>query len=95
MSEGEIRNLITQIPGWELLEQDGINRLQKSFKFNDFRSALAFTNQVGAIAEEEEHHPSLYIQWGSVVITWWTHSIRGLHQNDFIMAARTNELYER
>lgn len=58
------------------------------FKFKDFAEALAFTNKVGQIAEEEGHHPSILTEWGGVTVTWWTHKIKGLHRNDFIMAAK-------
>ena len=60
----------------------------------DFAEALEFTNDVGAIAEEEGHHPAILTEWGRVTVTWWTHKIRGLHRNDFIMAAKTDQIYE-
>jgi 4a-hydroxytetrahydrobiopterin dehydratase len=82
-----------QLPGWELVEIDGIERLRRTFKFKDFAQALAFTVKVGALAEQEDHHPTLLTEWGRVTVTWWTHVIKGLHRNDFIMAARTDELY--
>jgi 4a-hydroxytetrahydrobiopterin dehydratase len=67
-------------------------QLEKRFEFPDFAGALAFTNKVGEIAEEEGHHPKLTTEWGSVVVTWWSHKIGGLHRNDFIMAAKTDKL---
>jgi 4a-hydroxytetrahydrobiopterin dehydratase len=67
-----------------------VKRLERSFKFPDFARALAFTNRVGALAEAEGHHPSILLQWGRVTVTWYTHKIKGLHRNDFIMAARTD-----
>jgi 4a-hydroxytetrahydrobiopterin dehydratase len=81
-----------QTPEWQVIEVDGIKRLQRSFKFKNFAEALAFTNQVGALAEAEDHHPTLVTEWGKVTVTWWTHKIKGLHQNDFIMAAKTDGL---
>ncbi len=84
--------LHTQVPDWALVERDGIQRLERAFAFPDFGDALAFTNAVGALAEEEGHHPALLTEWGGVTVTWWTHKIRGLHQNDFIMAAKTDQL---
>ena len=89
----ESRTLHTQVPDWALVERDGIQRLERAFAFPDFGDALAFTNAVGALAEEEGHHPALLTEWGSVTVTWWTHKIRGLHQNDFIMAAKTDQLF--
>ena len=92
VTEAEIAELGREIPDWQLLERDGIARLERLFPFPDFAGALAFTNRVGALAEEEGHHPALLTEWGRVTVTWWTHKIRGLHRNDFIMAAKTDAL---
>lgn len=91
----EQRKLQAEVPEWTVVERDGIPRLERSFTFPDFARALAFTNEVGRAAEEEGHHPALLTEWGRVTVTWWTHKIRGLHRNDFIMAARTDELAAR
>ena len=88
----EIAELRPHIPGWELVERDSVPHLERAFRFPDFAGALAFTNRVGALAEEEGHHPALLTEWGRVTVTWWTHKIRGLHRNDFIMAAKTDRL---
>lgn len=93
LSEAEILRLLPQIPEWQLVEIDGISKLRRIFRFKDFASALDFTIRVGAAAEAEDHHPAILTEWGRVTVTWWTHKIRGLHQNDFIMAARTDTLY--
>lgn len=82
-----------QVPDWQVITVEGIPRLQRTFKFKNFAEALAFTNQVGALAEAEDHHPSLLTEWGKVTVTWWTHKIKGLHRNDFIMAAKTDALF--
>lgn len=95
VTEEEIAQLQPQVPEWQILEQDGIKRLERSFRFRNFAQALAFTDQVGAIAEEEGHHPRLLTEWGRVTVTWWTHKIRGLHNNDFVMAAKTDDLYQQ
>ena len=92
VTAAEIAELKPEIPDWELLERDGIERLERVFRFADFPGALAFTNRVGALAEEEGHHPALLTEWGRVTVTWWTHKIHGLHRNDFIMAAKTDSL---
>jgi 4a-hydroxytetrahydrobiopterin dehydratase len=89
----EIRNYSSQIPDWEVKELDGTKRLERSFKFKDFKQALLFTNKIGKIAEKEGHHPVITTQWGKVKVSWWTHKIKGLHRNDFIMAAKTDEIY--
>lgn len=77
-----------------MLDVDNTPRLERVFKFNDFAAALAFTNKVGALAEEQDHHPLIITEWGRVTIQWWTHVIKGLHRNDFIMAARVDLLAE-
>jgi 4a-hydroxytetrahydrobiopterin dehydratase len=82
-----------QVPEWQIIERDGVKQLERVFQFPDFLQALAFTNRVGAIAEAEGHHPALLTEWGKVTVTWWTHKIKGLHRNDFIMAAKTDEVY--
>src|SRR5207247_9003871 len=76
-------------------DRDAIARLERVFHFPTFTAALAFTNRVGALAEAEGHHPALLTEWGRVTVTWWTHKIRGLHRNDFIMAAKTERLATR
>lgn len=94
MSDEQIQSLLAQVPGWRVIEIDGIHRLQRTFKFANFAGALAFTQQVGECAEQEDHHPAILTEWGKVTVTWWTHKIKGLHQNDFIMAAKTDALLQ-
>jgi 4a-hydroxytetrahydrobiopterin dehydratase len=88
----EIAELGREVSDWQLQERDGIARLERAFHFPTFADALAFANRVGALAEAEGHHPALLTEWGRVTVTWWTHKIRGLHRNDFIMAAKTDAL---
>ena len=92
LTDDEIAVLHPQVREWELVEEDGITKLRRIFRFDDFAQALEFANRVGAIAEEEGHHPALLTEWGRVTVTWWTHAIRGLHRNDFVMAAKTDRL---
>ena len=94
LTHAEMAELRPQVPGWQVAQREGIERLERVFRFRNFAQALAFTNRVGEQAEEEGHHPALLTEWGKVTVTWWTHSIGGLHRNDFIMAARTDELSE-
>ena len=75
------------------MEIDGIRRLRRAFSFDDFAQALAFTNKIGELAEAEAHHPAVLTEWGSTTVTWWTHKIDGLHRNDFVMAAKTDQLF--
>ena len=95
LTDVEIADLQPQVPEWRVIEVDGVKRLERIFTFKDFVAALAFTNMVGDLAEEEGHHPAILTEWGKVTVTWWTHKIKGLHRNDFIMAAKTDELYKR
>lgn len=88
----EIAQLHQQLSDWQVIEADGILQLQKVYRFKTFRQALAFTNEVGAIAEAAGHHPALLTEWGKVTVTWWTHAISGLHRNDFVMAAKTDAI---
>ena len=95
LTDAEIADLQPQVPDWRVIEVNGIRHLERVFTFKDFVAALAFTNLVGDLAEEEGHHPALLTEWGRVTVSWWTHKIKGLHRNDFIMAAKTDELYKR
>ena len=92
VTEAEIAELMPKIPDWNLTQQDGQPRLERTYKLPDFKTALAFTDKVGELAEEEGHHPALLTEWGKVTVTWWTHAICGLHRNDFIMSAKTDEI---
>lgn len=92
VTEQELAALIREIPDWNIEVRDGIMQLERVFAFRNFKHALAFTNAVGQIAEAEGHHPGLLTEWGKVTVTWWSHSIKGLHRNDFVMAARTDQV---
>ena len=94
VSDEELAVLIKEIPDWTPNVVDGIMQLERVFKFKNFKLALAFTNKLGAMAEEEGHHPGILTEWGKVTVTWWSHSIKGLHRNDFICAAKTDALLE-
>jgi 4a-hydroxytetrahydrobiopterin dehydratase len=92
LTDDEIAVLHPQVPEWQVVDVDGIKRLQRVFKLKNFVQALDFANKVGEIAEEEDHHPMLIVEWGRLTVQWWTHVVKGLHKNDFIMAAKTDEL---
>lgn len=89
----EVESYLLQLPGWKAFDQEGEQRIQREYKFKDFSQALAFTNRIGALADQQDHHPALLTEWGKVTVTWWTHRIKGLHLNDFIMAAKTDREY--
>ena len=93
VTDAEAAELLKEIPNWTIVEREGIRRLERAYAFPTFVAALAFTLRIGEIAEEEGHHPALLTEWGRVTVTWWTHKIRGLHRNDFVMAARTDAEY--
>ncbi len=96
LTENEIETLQSQVPEWGVMDDaQGVPRLTRTFKFKNFAEALSFTDQVGAAAEEVGHHPLIELTWGRATVQWWTHNINGLHQNDFIMAARTDEIYAK
>lgn len=88
----EIAELLLQVPEWKVTERDGVKCLERRFKHRNFIQALTFTNKIGELAESEDHHPAILTEWGKVTVTWWTHIIKGLHRNDFIMAPKTDQL---
>ena len=92
LSAEQCTALLQQLPGWQLSSTDGMAQLSKTYLFSNFSQALAFSNQVGSISEAQNHHPQLVTEWGKVTVRWWTHTLAGLHRNDFIMAARTDDL---
>lgn len=94
VSSEEQDTLLREIPDWNIIDVDGVSQLQRVFRFRNFVQAQAFTNQVADLAEQEGHHPAILLEYGRVTVRWWTHKIHGLHRNDFIMAARTDSLYE-
>lgn len=92
LGSAEIADLLAELDNqWEVIAE---HHLQKQFKFPDFRTALTFTNQVGELAEEQGHHPDIYLAWGKVEITIWTHKIDGLNESDFILAAKIDRLQQ-
>ena len=85
---GAIPALLAQLDGWEVVDE---HHLRKTYAFKDFVQALAFVNRVGAVAEEQGHHPDIHLTWGSVRLEIWTHKINGLTESDFIFAAKSDE----
>lgn len=94
LTDREIASLQPAVPDWQVIEVDGIKRLERAFKLKNFIEAMAFTNKVAMVAEKEDHHPLIVTEWGRVKVQWWTHKIKGLHKNDFIMAAKADALVE-
>lgn len=94
ITQDEQQGLLREIPGWSVIELEGERQLKREYKLKNFAAALALTNRIGELAEAENHHPAILVEWGKVTVRWWTHKIGGLHKNDFIMAARTDALIE-
>lgn len=92
VTDDELAELAPQVEDWQVVEVDGVKQLRRSFPFDDFAGAMRFANSVAELAEEQGHHPALLVEWGKTTVTWWTHKIRGLHRNDFVMAAKTDAL---
>lgn len=95
ITDVEATSLITQIPDWQIVDIEGIPQLQRAFKFKNFLKAMEFSNKLADLAEEYKHHPAILTEWGNVKVSWWTHKIKGLHKNDFIMAAKTDLIKEK
>ena len=95
VAESKRAELLTELCEWVCEPVAGVDQLVAHFSFEDFVSGLTFVQRVADIAEAENHHPRLVLEWGRVEVSWWTHTIRGLHMNDFILAARTSALYAR
>ncbi len=93
VDEAQRAQLMAELAGWRIDPVGDMDQLAADFRFADFATALDFVAQVGALAEADNHHPQLLLEWGRVQVRWWTHSIGGLHLNDFIMAARTDRAF--
>ena len=93
LTEQEINNFLPQIPSWAVHEEEGVKRLICSFAFTNYENSVNFTNLVAKLAEEENHHPEIVLEWGNVTVSWWSHKIKGLHTNDFICASKTDNLF--
>ena len=93
VTDAERGLLHEQIPDWSIVDAEGEETLRKVFKFKNFAQALVFTNRVGDVAEAQNHHPAVLLEYGKVTVSWWTHAIGGLHRNDFTMAAKTDAVF--
>lgn len=93
LSDAELRAALVQLPEWAVEIVAGVNQLTRTYRFKNFVEAMVFTHAVGELAEEYGHHPALLTEWGKVKVSWWTHKIQGLHENDVIMAAKTERLF--
>lgn len=93
LSDEEIQKLHLDTPMWEVENVEGSNRLRRTFEFDNYPLALTFTARVGAMAQEQDHHPVMTVGYKTVAVEWYTHAINGLHRNDFVMAAKSDESF--
>ena len=91
ISDDEASILIKEIEGWDVID-DGAKKLKKEFSFSNYSDSVDFSNKVADMADKEDHHPQIILEWGKVTVIWWSHKIKGLHKNDFICAAKTNKI---
>jgi len=94
MNPSETSELLESLPDWEIFNELGVPMLSRQYRFENFAQALAFANRIAVLAEAEDHHPRIVLEWGSVRVSWWTHTVRGLHFNDFVMAARCEDKFK-
>ncbi len=95
LSRTDVTGYMDKFEDWTVIDSGGELHLRREFKFPDFREAALFAYYVGQEADEQNHHPVIAVEYGKAVVTWWTHALNGLHRNDFIMAARTDDIYSR
>ncbi len=94
VSDEELATFMKELPNWAVITKDNTLMLERVFEFKGYKKAVALTNKIVDLANEEGHHPAILLEWGKVTVTWWTHAINGLHKNDFICAAKTDALLE-
>ncbi|MFN2386250.1 MAG: 4a-hydroxytetrahydrobiopterin dehydratase [Thermoanaerobaculia bacterium] len=93
MTKAQAEGILASVPDWTL--EQNATRLTRRFEFEDFRKAMEFVNRIADVAEQEQHHPDIAIHWNKVDLVLWTHKIGGLHENDFILAAKVDQLLEK
>jgi 4a-hydroxytetrahydrobiopterin dehydratase len=94
VSADALQKALRELTDWKVESVAGVDHLTRVYTFKNFVNAMTFTQAVGALAEEYGHHPALLTEWGKVKVSWWTHKIKGLHENDLIMAAKTAQLFQ-
>ena len=93
VTKEELEELKPLVPSWEIIEVNRLKKLICSFAFSDYEESVNFANKIADLAKKEDHHPEILIEWGKVTVTWWSHKIEGLHKNDFIAAAKTDQIF--
>lgn len=92
VDSADYKALLAQLPGWQIEDRNGVSILTKVHDFKRYSQCLEFVQRIGELAESHDHHPEMVISWGKVQVTWWTHTINGLHLNDFILASETEAI---
>lgn len=90
----EIEALLEEVPDWKVIVDDNIQKLTRQFETKNYQKSVTFTDAVAELAQTTNHHPQIILEYSSVTVVWWSHIIKGLHKNDFIMAAKTSSLFE-
>lgn len=93
LTSAEIALLWPELEGWELIIDSDIQKLKRVFNTKNYSKSMSFTNAVAELAESVGHHPQIIVEYGTVTVVWWSHNLKGLHKNDFVMAAKTSELF--
>jgi len=93
LTDDSIKPYLDQLNNWQVCTEKNTMQIKKTFIFKNYSEALTFTNNIAKLAEQENHHPKICIEWGKVTISWWTHTLNGLFINDFIMAARCDNIF--
>ena len=92
--DAQQKELLKDLEGW-LIDRADIFKLVKTFQFSNYDETLNFVNLIAKLSEDEDHHPKITVEWGKVCLEWWSHKIEGLHMNDFICAAKSDELFSK
>lgn len=92
LSLSEIEELLTHVEGWHVINDSNVQKLTRQFKTKSYKESVLFTNAVATLAGSVNHHPQIIMEYSLVTVVWWSHNIKGLHKNDFIMAAKTSDL---
>ncbi|MEP7292202.1 MAG: 4a-hydroxytetrahydrobiopterin dehydratase [Chloroflexota bacterium] len=93
LTDAEIKEMHLYAPMWSVTEEDGVDQIERTFDFDKYEDGLIFAQRVGTMAQEQDHHPIITVAYKKVTLEWNTHAIKGLHRNDFIMAAKSDEAY--
>ena len=93
LSDDEIKDLHLNAPMWEVAEVNGVKQLQRTYELERYPDGLIFASRIGRLAQEQDHHPTIIVRYKKVTLEWFTHAIKGLHRNDFIMAAKSDDTY--